>query len=338
MKKQHFLAVILSLSLMATPFAEAKRAGGGKSVGMSRQSSSYSRNNNNNYNNGRYQQQQMQQAQQAQFGQSQGSGIGKMVAAGVAGAAIGSMATSAFAGNHAAEQQALNATAEQGSQDSQFMGGHQNMLGADSQSGSGGWLWLLLLGAAGFFLYRKFGAPKLAAAEANARNNAGLNAGFNTTRNANSSERRNVFGDSLDAKNAQFNNEAAMPAVNLPDGINNEQFLRIARQRFNHIQAMNSASNIEEIRRYLTPDLYQSMKQDILANRDEDVAEFTNLQTEIVDFVTENGQFIASVRFSGLVSEELGQAPVPFAETWHFVKNIEGNGEWLLAGIQQDNH
>jgi predicted lipid-binding transport protein (Tim44 family) len=63
----------------------------------------------------------------------------------------------------------------------------------------------------------------------------------------------------------------------LPDGTEPAAFLRIARQRFNHIQSMNTASNISEIQRYLTPDLYQSMYQDIMANQDQDVAEFSNL-------------------------------------------------------------
>src|SRR5690606_42018505 len=49
----------------------------------------------------------------------------------------------------------------------------------------------------------------------------------------------------------------------LPDGTEPAAFLRVARQRFNHIQSMNTASNIAEIQRYLTPDLYQSMHNDI---------------------------------------------------------------------------
>lgn len=112
--------------------------------------------------------------------------------------------------------------------------------------------------------------------------------------------------------------------------------MRIARQRFNHIQSVNSASNIEEIRRYLTPDLYASMYSDIMANQDQDVAEFSNLNAMVADTSTENGQYIVSVRFTGTVSEDLNSQPQPFSEVWHFVKPAGSTEEWKVAGIQQD--
>lgn len=99
---------------------------------------------------------------------------------------------------------------------------------------------------------------------------------------------------------------------------------------------MNSASNIEEIRRYLTPDLYSSMYNDIMANQDQDVAEFSNLNAMVVDSTTENGQYVVSVRFTGTVSEDLNSLPQPFSEIWHFVKPAGSSEDWKVAGIQQD--
>jgi predicted lipid-binding transport protein (Tim44 family) len=121
----------------------------------------------------------------------------------------------------------------------------------------------------------------------------------------------------------------------LPDGTEPAAFLRVARQRFNHIQSVNSASNIEEIRRYLTPELYSSMYSDIMANQDQDVAEFSNLNAMVVDSATENGQYVVSVRFTGTVSEDLNSLPQPFTEIWHFVKPAGSQQDWVVAGIQQ---
>lgn len=121
----------------------------------------------------------------------------------------------------------------------------------------------------------------------------------------------------------------------LPDGTEPAAFLRVARQRFNHIQSMNTASNIQEIRRYLTPDLYASMYQDIMANQDQDVAEFSNLNAMIAETATENGQYVVSVRFTGTVSEDLNSLPQPFTEIWHFVKDVGSQQDWVVAGIQQ---
>ncbi len=121
----------------------------------------------------------------------------------------------------------------------------------------------------------------------------------------------------------------------LPDGTEPAAFLRTARQRFNHIQSVNNANNIEEIRRYLTPELYNSMYQDIMANQDQDVAEFSNLNAMVTESTTENGQYIVSVRFTGTVSEDLNSLPQPFTEIWHFVKPAGSQQDWVVAGIQQ---
>ena len=43
----------------------------------------------------------------------------------------------------------------------------------------------------------------------------------------------------------------------------------------------------------------------------------------------------ASVRFSGMVRETPGSAPVDFEEVWNLGKPIDGSSGWLPAGIQQ---
>ena len=157
-----------------------------------------------------------------------------------------------------------------------------------------------------------------------------------------SNDNSNIFGQSVGGSAATPQNNAPFGAAytnsgsQLPDGTEPAAFLRIARQRFNHIQSMNTASNISEIQRYLTHDLYQSMYQDIMANQDQDVAEFSNLNAMVADSATENGQYVVSVRFTGTVSEDLNSLPQPFAEVWHFVKPAGSTQDWLVAGIQQE--
>lgn len=157
-----------------------------------------------------------------------------------------------------------------------------------------------------------------------------------------SNDNSNIFGQSVGGSaatpqnNAPFGTAYTNSGSQLPDGTEPAAFLRIARQRFNHIQSMNTASNISEIQRYLTPDLYQSMYQDIMANQDQDVAEFSNLNAMVADSATENDQYVVSVRFTGTVSEDLNSLPQPFAEVWHFVKPAGSTQDWLVAGIQQE--
>jgi len=315
-RQRGLMAGILMAAMVVAPMAEAKRAGGGKSHGMSRSAAPTQS----------YQQpRQATPVQQpvAPTQQKSGSGVGKMVAAGVAGAAVGAVAANALADDKAASEAQTQQEEEKG--------------------GIPGWIWILLAAAVAFFLFRKFGAKKkLATNNPYAPNNAGNTAPFGqqTAAPRSSNDSTNIFGQSVGgsaATQAPFGAASTQSGNQLPDGTEPAAFLRVARQRFNHIQSMNTASNIAEIQRYLTPDLYQSMYNDIMANQDQDVAEFSNLNAMVVDSATENGQYIVSVRFTGTVSEDLNSLPQPFTEIWHFVKPAGSNQEWLVAGIQQES-
>ena len=326
-RQRGLIAGVLTAALLVAPLAaEAKRAGGGKSHGMSRQAAP-----TQSYQQPR-QAAPVQQPATAGAPAKSGSNVGGMVAAGVAGAAIGAVAANAMADDNNT-QAASEAQAQQ----------------QEEKGGIPSWIWILLAAAAAFFIFRKMGAKKkLATNNPYAPNSGANNAPFgqqNAAPRSASGDNTNIFGSSVGgntaASNAPFGAAATGAAYTnsgsqLPDGTEPATFLRVARQRFNHIQSMNTVSNISEIQRYLTPDLYQSMYNDIMENKDEDVAEFSNLNAMVVDSANENGQYIVSVRFTGTVSEDLNSLPQPFAEIWHFVKPAGSQQDWLVAGIQQE--
>lgn len=316
-RQRGLIAGFLTAALLVAPLAaEAKRAGGGKSHGMSRQAAP-----TQSYQQPRQATPVQQPSAPATAPAKSGPGVGGMVAAGVAGAAIGAVAANALADENSASQ-------------------------AQAQEEKGGipsWIWILLAAAVAFFIFRKMGAKKKVAANPYAPNNGSTQAPFGQqAAPRTSNDNSNIFGQSVGGSAAAPQNNAPFGAAytnsgsQLPDGTEPAAFLRIARQRFNHIQSMNTASNISEIQRYLTPDLYQSMYQDIMANQDQDVAEFSNLNAMVADSATENGQYVVSVRFTGTVSEDLNSLPQPFAEVWHFVKPVGSTQDWLVAGIQQE--
>lgn len=316
-RQRGLMAALLMASLVVAPMAEAKRAGGGKSHGMSRSVAPS-------------QSSQPRQAAPAQPNIAparKGPGVGGMVAAGVAGAAIGAVAANALADDNTP---ASNAQATEQQQ--------------EEKGGIPNWIWILLIAAGAFFLFRKFGAKKkLATNNPYAPNNAGNTAPFGQPIAAprTSNDNSNIFGQSVGgtagaAPQAPFGSASTSNGNQLPDGSEPAAFLRVARQRFNHIQSMNTASNINEIQRYLTPELYQSMHSDIMANQDQDVAEFSNLNAMVTNSANENGQYVVSVRFTGTVSEDLNSPAQAFAEVWHFTKPAGSNQEWLVAGIQQE--
>ena len=334
-RQRGLVASILAATLLVAPLAEAKRAGGGKSHGMSRSTTS-----SQSYQQPRQATPAQQPVAPATAPQKSGPGVGGMVAAGVAGAAIGAVAANAMADDEPNAQAASEAQPVQAVE--------------EEKEGLPSWIWILLIAGAAFFIFRKFGAKKkLAANNPYAPNSAGpASAPFGQTNAPRSSgDNSNIFGQNVGGNttasnapfgaapvnNAPFGSAYTNSGSQLPDGTEPAAFLRVARQRFNHIQSMNTVSNITEIQRYLTPDLYRSMYQDIVANQDQDVAEFSNLNAMVADSAVENGQYVVSVRFTGTVSEDLNSLPQPFAEVWHFVKPEGSSEDWLVAGIQQEN-
>ena len=79
--------------------------------------------------------------------------------------------------------------------------------------------------------------------------------------------------------------------------------------------------------------MYASIQHDLLERGSrKQQTEVLQLNANVVDIATENGEQIVSVRFSGQVREDSAPAAEDFDEIWHLVKAGEG---WQIAGIQQ---
>lgn len=121
---------------------------------------------------------------------------------------------------------------------------------------------------------------------------------------------------------------------NVPAGFDAEGFQRIAKMIFIRLQAANDAGNVDDLRKFTTPELFASLRLDLqergAAANQTDVMQ---LDAELVDTVQENGQWVASVRFHGLIREDINAGAEPFDELWHLVKPLDNSGEWAIAGI-----
>ncbi len=138
---------------------------------------------------------------------------------------------------------------------------------------------------------------------------------------------------------------AAMPAAaaaaaetvrRIPDGFDAEGFLRVAKLNFIRLQASNDARNLDDIREFVSPEMFAEIKMQITergaANQETDVV---SLNAELLEVVTEGAQHIASVRFSGMIREDAGAAAAPFDEVWNLTKQVDGSKGWTISGIQQ---
>ena len=120
----------------------------------------------------------------------------------------------------------------------------------------------------------------------------------------------------------------------LPGGMAAADFERLAKMVFIRLQAANDASNLDDLRKFTTPELFASLRIDLQdrggAKQQTDVVQ---IDAQVVDTARENGQDIVTVRFHGLIREAAEAGAEPFNEMWHLVRAADGHGDWAIAGI-----
>lgn len=305
MKKRytHFVSAVLMSLIILSPAAEARRLGSGGSYGMSRSSSASQSSGGYTPSGAPAQPYYNPSSSGAAAPAPQRSGFGAGgLAAGVAAGALGGY----LLGHNNTAQAAGAIDPATG----------QPVPGAVAGEHHTPWLLIILLATAGLFLYRRF-------------------AGGNKPKFIPYDGRDSI--SSNPPQGAPLLRAADAPYTGggqaLADGSPVAPFLRQARATFLHLQTMNSASHIGELRNYFTADMFTAISADIAQNTD--VAEFPLLNAQVLDSTTENGQYIASVQFSGQVSESLNAPLETFSETWHFIKATQADAAWVVAGIQQ---
>jgi len=133
---------------------------------------------------------------------------------------------------------------------------------------------------------------------------------------------------------ASSSSGAAVTQAFVPATFDSEAFERIAKMIFIRMQAANDSANLDDLRQFTTPEMFASLKLDLLDRGSSDQhTEVKSVQAQVLDVADENGRQVVSVRYRGELVEAAGAAPVAFDEVWHLVR--QGEGAWLIAGIEQ---
>jgi predicted lipid-binding transport protein (Tim44 family) len=129
---------------------------------------------------------------------------------------------------------------------------------------------------------------------------------------------------------------APATASRWPADFDANEFARHAKANFLKVQEANDRKDLGTISDFLTPALAAEIEADMRAAGDApQKTDVVTLEAEVLDVVTENRKYIVSVRFSGLIRETPGTDPQPFSEIWHLEKPLDGRSGWQVAGIQQ---
>jgi predicted lipid-binding transport protein (Tim44 family) len=131
---------------------------------------------------------------------------------------------------------------------------------------------------------------------------------------------------------------AAHPAAAgpVPEGFDVDGFVRNAKVYFVRLQAAFDAGDTDDLREFTSPEMFAELKLEIddrkgTANQ----TDVVTLDAQLLGVDSAAGEHMASVRFSGMLREQPGAPAEPFDEVWNFTRPASGQGGWVLGGIQQ---
>lgn len=221
----------------------------------------------------------------------------------------------------------------------------------------GSLLTVLLLGGVAFFIIRMLrglSGPKPVPATAFS-GNAGANFGGNSGGNFGGNAGANFGGQgavatpeigarlqpaAFDAQPAGAAAAVTAAAPHTPWGVpadfDTATFLRVAKGNFIRLQAAWDKGDVADIREFTTPEVFAEMKMQITERGAQaDFTDVVSIEAELLGIETSDQDYLASVKFTGMIRSAPGALAEPFHEVWNLAKPVNGSMGWLLAGIQQ---
>lgn len=121
----------------------------------------------------------------------------------------------------------------------------------------------------------------------------------------------------------------------LPAGFDVKTFVEQAKLQFVRLQAAFDRGDRKALADVMTPTMFAEVVRDLEARTDHQPTEVVALQAEVLEVKTEGRDYWTSVRFTGTLREDGKVLSSPIDEIWNLTKPVDGATGWLLAGIEQ---
>ncbi len=124
----------------------------------------------------------------------------------------------------------------------------------------------------------------------------------------------------------------------IPAGFDVEGFVSAAKRNFMTLQDAWDRGDVSSLRAMMTDDMLAEIRSQ-LAEREAkpgavNKTEVENLQVQLLGIEETGNDYLASVEFSGMMREEVSSGFNPFREVWNMSKSKTGGSGWLVAGVQ----
>ena len=152
---------------------------------------------------------------------------------------------------------------------------------------------------------------------------------FNGTSNAPAAVGGSMIGSGL----------AGSQSWGVPAGFDTESFLKACKANFVTLQDAWDRSDIHNLRSMMTDDMLEQIKTQ-LADRETHTGgnanktEVVMLDAQLLGIEEMSDVYMASVEFSGMIKEDASSGATPFREVWNMTKPRTGGSGWLVAGVQ----
>jgi predicted lipid-binding transport protein (Tim44 family) len=122
----------------------------------------------------------------------------------------------------------------------------------------------------------------------------------------------------------------------IPADFDSAGFVRNAKTYFIRLQAAWDRADVNDIREFTTPEMFAELRMQLTERGPSpNATDVVQLDAELLGIETQAYDYLATVRFQGLIKEAPDASAEPFAEIWNLAKPQQGSGGWVLAGIQQ---
>jgi predicted lipid-binding transport protein (Tim44 family) len=122
----------------------------------------------------------------------------------------------------------------------------------------------------------------------------------------------------------------------LPPDFDVPGFIRNAKAYFIRLQAAWDKGDVDDIREFTTSEMFAELRLQLQERgATPNVTDVVSLDGVFYGVETVGNDYIASIKFTGMIKEAANAPVEPFSEAWNLSKPVNGNGGWVLAGIQQ---
>ncbi|MQR01932.1 Tim44 domain-containing protein [Glaciimonas soli] len=140
-----------------------------------------------------------------------------------------------------------------------------------------------------------------------------------------------TFGGSNFASSNVGSNDIPVPA-----DFDTAGFLRHAKINFIRLQAAWDKADENDIREFTTPEMFGELKMQLQERgASANNTDVQTLEAEFLGLEMVGSDYMAGVKFSGMIKDDPTKLAEPFNEIWNLTKPGNGQGGWMLAGIEQ---